>query len=103
MKERRSSQRVILDHELPLAPPHSLAVRVLDVSVDGVLLQTTRTIERGTRGRLRLNIGGSSFAADIQVQRVMAQPQAGAYHVGATFVGIRAQHRQVIERFTRQD
>jgi len=80
-----------------------MTVRVMDISVTGVLLQSSRALERGTRASLRLNMGGSPFAADIEIQRVSAEAAGEArYHLGATFVAISEEDRQLIERFTSQ-
>ena len=80
--------------------PANINVRVLDISVAGVLLHATESIQPGTRGNLRLSLDGSAFRADVQVQRVAAAPngQAG-YQLGATFVGLSPDVRQLIERF----
>jgi len=102
MEERRRSPRVALEGELALLPV-AVSVRVMDISVNGVLLQSNRAVDRGTKALLRLNMGGTPFAADIEVQRVSSsQDGGGAYHVGAIFVGISPEHRNVIERFTNQ-
>src|SRR5438034_456677 len=100
MEERRRSPRIAV-HEEPAVLPVSLSVRVMDISVNGVLLQSNRALERGTRACLRLNMGGTPFAADIEIQRVSAEAAGEApYHLGATFVTISQEHRQLIERFT---
>ncbi len=97
MEERRRAPRISPLHESVLFPA-AISVRVVDVSVAGVLLQTDRAVERGTRGCLRLQFGGAPFAADIEVQRVAPMATQG-YAVGATFVGITPQHRHMIEAF----
>jgi hypothetical protein len=75
----------------------------MDISVNGVLLESSRALELGTRASLRLNMGGMPFAADIEIQRVSAEAAGEArYQLGATFVAISQEHRQLIERFTSQ-
>jgi hypothetical protein len=104
MEERRRSTRVALDGKLATLPS-AINVQVLDISVAGVLLRATEPVALGTRGCLRLNMWGSAFAADVQVCRVspMANGTAeGGFGIGAEFVDITAEHRQLIERFASQ-
>jgi hypothetical protein len=44
------------------------------------------------------------FAADVEVRRVSPGPDGreAGFRIGAMFVGISPEHRQVIERFTNQ-
>ena len=100
MKERRRSPRIALRDESVVLPV-SVTVRVMDISANGVLLQSSRALESGTRASLRLNMGGTPFAAEIEIQRVSATSASGAaYQLGATFVAISQEHQQLIERFT---
>jgi hypothetical protein len=96
MEERRRSPRRDVN-ELAILPT-STNVRVLDISTGGVMLGMSRSVELGTRGRLRLNLEGEPFAADVQIQRVSAGPADG-YLVGAMFLELDAPSRQLIERF----
>jgi hypothetical protein len=85
------------------ALPNSLKVRVLDISATGVMLATTRPVELGTRGQLRLNLDGTPFTTDVEIQRVSTAPGVAAgYVVGASFVGTDAAHQQTLERFINQ-
>jgi hypothetical protein len=102
MEERRRSPRIAIGDDLAILPV-SVTVRVMDISVHGVLLQSSRAFERGTRASLRLNMGGTPFATEIEIQRVSAEVNGEArYHLGATFVAISQEHQQLIERFTSQ-
>ena len=99
MEERRQFPRHDTSGQLATVPA-SLNVRVLDISVAGVLLHTSEAVEAGTRGHLRLHLDGAPFKADVQVQRVAAAPAGTAgYRLGATFVGLSPDLRQLIERF----
>jgi hypothetical protein len=81
-----------------------MSVRVLDISTAGVLLQSPRLLNPGSRGSLRFTLAGAPFAAEIQVRRVSTASDAAAgYRVGATFVGMTLEHRQLIERFMNND
>ena len=75
----------------------------MDISADGVLLSSARPLEVGTRASLRLSLGGNPFTAEIQVQRVMSDSGgASGYSLGAQFVTISADHRQLIQQFIGQ-
>src|SRR5262245_5617923 len=105
MDERRRSVRVALQPSNVASLPTSQNVKVLDISLVGVLLHTSRRIDPGTRGCLRLNLWGAPFAADVEVRRVspiMDNGRHEGYRVGAAFVAISAEHRQLIERFASQ-
>jgi hypothetical protein len=99
MEERRRFPRHDTTGQLATVPA-SVDVRVLDISVAGVLLHTSEAVVAGTKGNLRLHLDGSAFRADVQVQRVAAEPAgASGYRLGATFVGLSPDHRLLIERF----
>ena len=105
MEERRRSPRHSVEHAELAVLPYSITVQVLDISVGGVLLHSSRPVATGERGNLRLNVGGQPFSASIEVQRVSAGSPVGGsagYSIGAMFVGISPEHRQIIERFTNQ-
>ena len=81
--------------------PVSLSVQVLDISHGGVLLQSSRPVNVGLRAPLHLKFGGESFATEVLVTRV--SPSAGgAYAIGAKFLAITPEDRQLIDRFTRE-
>jgi hypothetical protein len=104
MEERRRALRVPIDGTLATLPT-AVNVQVLDISVGGVLLQAKERLEPGTRARLRLNMWGSPFAAEVEVKRVSQMsenPQEIAFGLGAEFVSITPEHRQLIERFSSQ-
>ena len=104
MNERRHSPRYDVRAGEFAGVPFSMSVQVIDITVEGVLLHASRSLEVGSRGSLRLNVGGTAFAADIEVQRVSAATDAKnlTYQMGAVFVNISPEHRHVIERFTNQ-
>ena len=101
MEERRRHPRHDTTGQLATVPA-SVNVRVLDISVAGVLLQSSHPVELGSPGRLSLNLDGSPFRADVQVQRVVAAEATADYRLGATFVDLSPDLRQVIERFMTQ-
>ncbi|HWI20386.1 MAG TPA: PilZ domain-containing protein [Vicinamibacterales bacterium] len=101
---RRVPRAVISDTELSvLAFP--MPVRLLDISLAGVLLESSHPVDLGTRGTLRFDFGGVPFSADVQVERVdRSFSQAGAqrFAIGAAFVALSHQDQRVIERFAHQ-
>ena len=69
-----------------------------------VLLQSPRLLSPGSRGSLRFTLAGAPFLADIQIRRVTpGSDAASGYRIGATFVGMTLEHRQLIERFMNND
>lgn len=101
---RRIPRAAIADTELSvLAFP--IAVRLLDISLSGVLLESTHPVELGTQGTLRFNFGGVPFSADVKVERQSSARTASggdSYSIGATFVALSRQDQRVIERFADQ-
>jgi hypothetical protein len=103
-QRRRIPRSAIVDTELSvMAFPK--AVRLLDISLSGVLLEATHPVEPGTRGTLRFNFGGVPFSADVKVARLSSARTASgseSYSIGATFVALSRQAQRVIERFADQ-
>ena len=78
-------------------------VRVLDLSATGVLLQAQDAVGLRSKALLRLSVGGSPFAAEVEVMRVGPAPQSSeGYRIAAQFLAITPNHRQLIERFISQ-
>ena len=79
------------------------SVRILDLSATGVLLQAQDAVSLRSKALLRLSMGGSPFAAEIEVMRVGPAPQPSeGYRIAAQFLVITPKHRQLIERFISQ-
>jgi hypothetical protein len=105
MRERRRAQRTPVELAELAVLPLQMPVRVLDISLSGVLLQSAHPVERGARGSLRLNLEGVPFVADVEVQRISPAPDstsADAYRIGARFVSTSREHQHLIERFIEQ-
>jgi hypothetical protein len=98
---RRVPRAVIADTELSvLALP--IPVRLLDISLVGVLLESMQPVELGTRGTLRFNFGGQPFSADVKVERLESQPNGAGvkrHTIGASFVALSRRDLRVIEQF----
>jgi hypothetical protein len=100
---RRVPRAAIADTELSvLAFP--LPVRLLDISLGGVLLESSHAVELGTRGTLRFNFGGVPFSADVKVERLerLHNGAGERFTIGASFVALSRQDQRVIERFADQ-
>ena len=79
------------------------SVRILEMSATGVLLQARDAVGVRAKALLRLSVGGSPFAAEIEVMRVGRAPQPSeGYRIAAQFLAITPKHRQLIERFISQ-
>jgi hypothetical protein len=82
--------------------PDTIDVEVLDISPAGALLHTSRPLDVGTRGRLRLNLWGNALAINVEVRRISASEElgrAGGFGVGVAFIAISPPHRQILEEF----
>ena len=101
MEERRRSPRRAVQDDFLLIPT-TINVQVLDVSMSGVLLSSDEAVDVGTEGTLGLNLDGSRFTADVQVQRVAAAGAGGGYRLGARFVDLGPDGRQLIAQFMAQ-
>ena len=101
---RRVPRAAIADTELSvLAFP--IPVRLLDISLGGVLLESAHPVDLGQRGTLRFNFSGVPFSADVKVERLdRSRTDAGSerYAIGAVFVALSRDDQRVIERFADQ-
>ncbi len=64
-----------------------VAVRLVDISAAGCLLESSMRLEVGSHGALRVTYEGQEFGDDVRVMR--CQPCAGSsglYQVGAEFL-----------------
>jgi hypothetical protein len=103
MEERRRTERFVLQPEGSLGIPVSMSVRILDISVAGVLLQSNREMTIGQRGALRLAISGQDLTTEVAVTRVSSATGADSgYRIGASFTSMAPEHRQIIERLINQ-
>jgi hypothetical protein len=99
-ERRRSPRRAVQDQFAIL--PTTINVQVLDVSMAGVLLWVDQPLDVGTEGNLVVNLDGSRFTADVQVQRVVAAGAEGGFRLGARFTNLNPDGRQLIAQFMAQ-
>ena len=99
--ERRRAVRCEVEADATVGIRSSQSVRVIDISVGGVLLASTRPAAVGTRGRLTISIAGNPLAAEVEIRRVVDSPDHTNFRIGARFVDITHEQRHVIERLVR--
>lgn len=102
-ERRRVPRPPITDTHLSvLALP--VPVRLLDISLAGVLLETPTAFEFGTQGTVRFNFGGVPFSAEVKVERIeqLRNGPAERFRIGASFVALNPDDQRVIERFSDQ-
>jgi hypothetical protein len=103
MERRRVARATITDTSLSiLAFP--IPVRLLDISLAGVLLEASHPIDLGAQGILRFNFGGTPFSAVVRVERIDVRREGTVerFKLGAAFVSLGTEHQRVIERFADQ-
>jgi hypothetical protein len=103
-EERRTTPRVPPGEDLELTLQRSHKVRLIEISVTGALLRTSFALDIGQRVELQTRLGDHTFAAEVEVRRVVA-PARGAlqgYTLGVTFVSLDADNMRCLERFLRQ-
>lgn len=82
-----------------------IRMELLNISASGCLLRSSRWLEPGTTGVLRVHVGGGIFEDGIRVVRIQEQAGAG-WHVGIEFVWTTPPHagslRRVAHRIARE-
>jgi len=68
-EERRRFPRLSVDANHEMRTSRHVRVRLLDVSASGALLETGDRLAVGTKGRLRLVLGGATFESAVEVTR----------------------------------
>ena len=97
--ERRRSPRIPMGDGAQVVRPVSMAVRLLDVSSDGVLLACPSPMTPGVVSRVIARLGDRPLDASLDVRHASAQwdQQAGGYRVGGRFVALGPQAREAID------
>lgn len=98
--ERRQWPRVPTADGTEMNRPEWSTVKVLDISVSGVLFLAPERMAPGAKGQLRLRLGDNSFVGDIEIRRSdRHQTPSGGYRVGATFTSLAEGSRASLEDF----
>jgi len=100
LPERRRAVRLPVAGAAQAGIMAATSVRVVDISVGGVLLASSRSAQVGARGRLSLTIAGNPLAAEVEIRRVAKSPEQ-EFRIGAMFIGITPGQRDTIERLAR--
>ncbi|MEO5740885.1 MAG: PilZ domain-containing protein [Vicinamibacterales bacterium] len=98
--ERRQWPRVPPVEGTEMNRPEWSTVKVLDISVSGVMFLAPERMAAGTKGQLRLRLGDNSFVGDIEIRRSdRHQTPSGGYRIGATFTSLADGSRASLEDF----
>lgn len=97
--ERRRSPRVAMGGGAQVLRPVSMAVRLLDVSSEGVLLACPSPIAPGIASRVIARLGDRPLDAELDVRHVSRDwdQRAGGYRVGGRFLALGPQARAAVE------
>jgi hypothetical protein len=63
-----------------------VAVRLIDISNSGCMIQSETRLAEGTTGTLRLSYGGADYVDDVRIVRCQAPTADGWYRLGAQFL-----------------
>ncbi len=82
-----SIDKILGAHDVMAVLGRDVAVRLIDISGSGCLLQTETRLAEGTTGTLKLSYGGVDYADDVRIMRCQA-PNGGDswYRLGAQFL-----------------
>ncbi len=86
--ERRRAARVTV-RSVQSERKVSMSVRLVDISLSGVLMLASRPLREGQYAHLSTRFGKHPLEADIEVRRVSPMRDArGDYRIGARFVAL---------------
>jgi len=97
--ERRRSPRIAMGNGAKVVRPVSMAVRLLDLSSQGVLMACPSPITPGVVSRVIARLGNRPLDVALDVRHVSSEwdPRAGGYRVGGRFVTLGPQARLAID------
>jgi hypothetical protein len=97
--ERRRSPRIPMGGGAQVVRPVSMAVRLLDLSSEGLLLSCPDPIEPGAASRVIARLGAQALDAELDVRHVSSQwdQRVGGYRVGGRFLSLGPQARLAVE------
>jgi c-di-GMP-binding flagellar brake protein YcgR len=98
--ERRRSPRVSVTSGAVFVRPVSMAVRLLDLSSEGLLMSCPDPLRLGATTKVIARLAGRSLDAEIDVRHVSTRwdQRIGGYRVGGRFLSLGPQARLAIER-----
>ena len=97
--ERRRSPRIAMGSGAQVVRPVSMAVRLLDLSSQGVLMACPSPITPGVVSRVIARLGPRPLDAALDVRHVSSEwdPRAGGYRVGGRFIALGPQAKSAVE------
>jgi PilZ domain len=76
-----------------------VGVRLVDISVSGCLLESSRQLSLGAMGTLLVTFEGRTLVDDVRVIRCrLSEGSSGIYHIGAEFLWTNAPHDGSLRR-----
>jgi c-di-GMP-binding flagellar brake protein YcgR len=98
--DRRKTARVTMPAGLRFERPVVMSVRLLEISMSGVLMAATQPLEVGQVAQLSARIGAQAIETSIEVRRVAAGDVGkGAYRIGARFVSLDPSTAAMLRQF----
>lgn len=98
--ERRRTIRVSPPKSPEIRWPAWSTVQLVDISTDGVLLNSPVPLAAGERAQLRMRLGDRSFSGDIEIRREHTRmPKQSGYPLGAVFTAVDEASRLTLDEF----
>ena len=97
--ERRRSPRVPMGSGAVVIRPVSMAVRLLDLSSEGMLLSCPDPVPQGATSRVIARLGDLPFDAELDVRHVSSQwdQRFGGYRAGGRFITLPPHARLAVD------
>ncbi len=100
-QERRRCPRVVVSgHEFRSV--RRVVARLLDLSGGGALLLSDQRLPVGSRGRLRVQLGGAPFEAMVEVSREQPSADGRAHLAGVSLQKVPLAQQDVLDEFLRR-
>jgi c-di-GMP-binding flagellar brake protein YcgR len=99
--ERRRWPRVTLAPGTELRLSKRVHVRLVDISAGGALVACDERLPVGTKGRLRLALGGEPFEASVEIKREDTRPESRTL-LGAAILSAGQASQDALEQFLRR-
>ncbi len=96
--ERRRSGRTAVNGRARVDRAIAPTVRLLDISLGGVLMSSAHPLQKGQYAHLTTRLGEVPVDADIEVRRTTRDGN-GAFRVGARFLALDQATRQAMQAF----
>ncbi len=97
--ERRRWPRIAVSKQARLERTAEFDVRVLDISLGGVLIATPEAVAKQHQARISVRLGDVPIEADLEVRRVTRDRDGSDYKVAGRFVGLDEATREAMRRF----